>query len=217
MLRDSCVLLGSWLEVDFCWNKQPSFSSGSAILLMKKRSTNMCIISFIPEYSFFRVTTITVYICAVYESLYLLRSYINFILYLQHTHRAFIAQSSNTERDQHAMTTPSDAVVLKCHASVGGQRQLLPSAIKVLSRSSHFPSESYLTVLSCFEQRYFYFGKRVLLLPFSPNSLRATPPDRISARWLMSVLQRSLTFWMILAWIQKWMSRAWRAVMMNWI
>ena len=40
------------------------------------------------------------------------------ILYLQHTQQAFIAQSSNTERDQHAMTTPSDVMVVKRHASL---------------------------------------------------------------------------------------------------
>ena len=56
------------------------------------------------------------------------------------------------------MTTPSDVMVVKRHASLGGPRQLLPSAINVLSRSSRFhsvPSESYLTVLSCFEQRIY--------------------------------------------------------------
>ena len=49
-------------------------------------------------------------------------------------------------------------MVVKRHASLGGPRQLLPSAINVLSRSSRFhsvPSESYLTVLSCFEQRIY--------------------------------------------------------------
>ena len=34
--------------------------------------------------------------------------------------------------------------------------------------------------------RSFSFGKRLLLLPFCPNSLRSTPPDRASLRWLIS-------------------------------
>ena len=112
------------------------------------------------------------------------------ILYLHHTQRAFIAQSSNTERDQHVMTTPSDVMVVKRHATLGSPQQLLPSAINVLSRSSRFhsvPRESYLTVLSCFEQSIYvlsllvseYCYYRYLLIHCEPDSLE----NRASILW----------------------------------
>ena len=84
------------------------------------------------------------------------------------------------------MTTPSNVMVLKRHASLGCPRQLLPSAIKVLSRNSRFHSvlsESYPTVPSCFEQRIYVISLSVsndsyyrsLLVHCEPH-LQTAPP-----------------------------------------